>query len=443
MQIFPGNQADILDRIFGDEMSAAHIVSSAVARKDYALLEQAFSRIPLEWIKERSESGSFHSARPDGPLGSAVKAGDVEMVRYLHSKGIYAPVSLSHETSVGDRKLPGYVSDVIARAVDAGHEDVALELIFNHPEFADDFAKTNSMSAVLKRSSDFGYATVLTSALQRGMSRLARAALDHMDVTVQEDLIFASMVDSDLAPEIASKCIGISISNSSGTHFARHFGTQAFESLDTRGVPRAAFDVDAAQEIFADLVVGGKLKLLIDGDWSTGTALSDAITTMIKQSWHVPDRLVMYVLDSVPLHPWLIRDMAVASVRADRLGVVRELVARPSWGAGVIAAMGEAQSREMVDLLVSAGGCVDSFSEMGFTPLQECVRFGRAERIEFWADAGADLALKSRDGKTLIHLSPDEGTKRLVRSLRMGDRVTSAMSDGDDSAVSSPSVSPL
>jgi hypothetical protein len=279
-----------------------------------------------------------------------------------------------------------------------------------------------------------------------------------MDVTIQSDLVCASLVGSVLAPEIATKCAGIFID--SVEHFAKSFGTYRFEELDTRKIARAKVFAEAAPKIFSDLVVGCRVPLLSD-DFGNVLAISSSLATALENKVVVSDQLFMYVLDSIPLdqlmrssldgvprlNPSLVRDVGARAVRSDRVDVVRELLTRPPWDKAVVSSISEARSREMLDLLVGAGACVDTFNDEGYSPLQESVLAGDFKRIDFWADAGADLSLKTQGGRTLIQISRDEETERFVRSLRMGAKVAAAMSEGvsleGDSLGRSTSLGPL
>ena len=65
----------------------------------------------------------------------------------------------------------------------------------------------------------------------------------------------------------------------------------------------------------------------------------------------------------------------------------------------------------MVDLLIQAGGEVDSQDDRGRTPLHHASWWGRVEVITALLAAGADKTIKNEDGKTPHDVAEDQDCK--------------------------------
>lgn len=440
-----------LAKIFAIESAMHHIVAHAVKQRDFELLDAAFEHVPVEKIKQ-GVGGDFFSRGPSGPLAAAVEAGDLEMVRYLHAKGLGAPVSHSGDLDMQfmGRKVMRLHSEMMGLAIGLGHEEVAIELIFKHPEHEDHFAESTSMSAVIKgvratektrggRDTALEDVTPLQCAIRLGMPKLARAALDHMDVTLEDDLLEAVVMDSELADEIAAKCMFVTLSKPSLAEQAKGFSVHQKERL-------------------ADLVVRHNIAVRVipsaqDTNWlDTKPFLLDG----------TPLKLLQHVLQHPAVEQW--RDQAFfhaawASVVTNRFDAVRWLAEGLGRVESVTRLLSEVKTKEMALELIRLGADVNQ-PELNrgldrFSPMQRAVAQGNEEKMRFWAELGADLAQRTpekggKPGKTLLQLAKGddkEKIKRLLRQLRVQQGVGSAMGQEEDerqpASVSSSGPSPL
>lgn len=437
-----------LAKIFAIESAMHHIVAHAVKERDFELLDAAFEHVPIEKIKTGEGTDSFFSKTPAGPLAAAVKAGDLEMVRYLHAKGLAAPVSHQGDVEHMGRKIMRLNSSVMGLAIGLGHDEIAVELIFKHPKYADHFAEPTSMSAIIKgvaateesrggRDTALDDVTPLQCALRLGMPKLARAALDHMDVTLEDDLLEAIVMDSELVDEIAAKCMFVTLSKPSVAEQAKDFAPHQKERL-------------------ADLVVRHNIAVRVipsaqDPNWlDTKPFLLDGM----------PLKLLQHVIGHPAVEQW--REQAFfhaawASVVTDRFDAVHWLAEELGRVESVTRLLSEVKSKEMARELLRLGADVDQPELNGgfYSPMQRAVQRGNEEKMRFWAELGADLAQRTpgtdgKPGKTLMQLAnggDKEKVKRLLRQLRVEQGVGAAMAQDDEehqpTSVSSRGPAPL